>query len=59
MGAGDRQHVSRPGSTFRQPLRAAGVAQAGVEHRLDRRIAARQRVADDDSSQSADMLSGE
>ena len=30
------------------PLRTGGVGQAAVEHRLDHRVAARQRITDDD-----------
>src|SRR5690606_17925807 len=48
VGTGDGQRVAAGQYVLQQPLRAGGVVQAGVEHVLDRRVAARQRVADDD-----------
>ena len=32
---------------FRDPLRARGITKAAVQHRLDQRVATRQRVTDD------------
>jgi len=48
VGAGDRDHVAAGQHAFRQPVRARGVFQSGIEHVLDRRVAARERVADHD-----------
>ena len=48
MRAGDGERVAAGQHVFAQPLRAGGVAAAVVEHLLDRRVAARERVADDD-----------
>ena len=47
-GSGQTLFVDSGQHLLAQPLRAGDVAQAGVQHVLDRRIAARERVADDD-----------
>ena len=46
MGAGHGQHVAARQHVLGQPLRAAGVGQAGVEDRLHQRVAAREHIAD-------------
>ena len=46
--AGDGERFAAGQHAFAQPLRAGDVAAAFVEHLLDRGIAARERVADDD-----------
>lgn len=46
MGAGDRQRVAARQHLLGQPLRAGGVPAAGIQHRLHRRIAARQGITD-------------
>ncbi|MNN34352.1 hypothetical protein D3C81_1481560 [compost metagenome] len=46
MGTGNGQHPAALQHMVGQPLRAGNVGQALVQHVLDRRVAARQRVAD-------------
>ena len=46
VGAGHGQRLAAGQHVLAQPLRAGGVAQAGIEHVFHRRIAARQRIAD-------------
>ena len=48
MGAGDGEHVAAGEHLLGQPLRPARVARAGVEDRFHQRVAARDRVADDE-----------
>ena len=45
MSAGNRQHPFVSQQVFRQPLGPGRIGQAGIEHVLNRRIAARHRVA--------------
>ena len=52
VGAGDGERVAAGQHVFGQPLRAGGVVAAVVEHLLDRGVAARQRIADDDLRRS-------
>ena len=47
VGAGHRQRVAAWQHVLGQPLRAAGVAAASVQHRFHRRVATRERIADD------------
>jgi len=44
--AGHGHHVTAAQHVLRQPLRAAGVGKLGVEHRLQQRVAASDRIAD-------------
>ena len=48
MGAGHAKHAATAQHVLGQPLRPGNVVEPFVEHVLDRRIAARQRVADHD-----------
>ena len=51
--AGDREHPLVVEHVLEEPLRSRLVGQPGVEDRLDERIAARQRVADDEDVRAA------
>jgi len=46
--AGDGEHVAAGEDVLGQPLRAARVGAAGIEHGLHQRVAARDRIADDE-----------
>ena len=48
VGAGDRDHFAARQHMVAQPFGAAGVGASIVQHRFHRRIAARERIADDD-----------
>ncbi len=48
VGAGDGEHVAAGEHVVGEPLRAAGVGRVGVEDGLEQRIAAGDRVADDE-----------
>ena len=47
MRAGHREHMAVPKHVFGEPLRTARIRRAGVENRFDKRIAARDDIADD------------
>jgi hypothetical protein len=46
VGAGHRQHAPARQDALGQPLRTGNVSSGRIEHVLDRRVAARERVAD-------------
>ncbi|MNT27143.1 hypothetical protein D3C72_1627600 [compost metagenome] len=58
VGTGHRQHPAPLQDVIRQPLRAGDIRQALVEHILDCRVTARQRVADHHQVRCRVQLSG-